>query len=479
MPEAPNLLIQLQRMGDLVLSFPLMAWLKAAEPERPLWVLAEPVFFKPLMPLSPSVVFFPPEAEEQLAHTPLHRVVNLSHRPEAARIAGRMKAEQKLGACCEGSATRIRGDWQLYRASLVHNNRHNLFHWADLNALDLVSPAAMRRTTWPVPRIPCLTRGGRTGLFVGASEAAKRPDPAFWGELARELLRRGHKPVFLGGEAERPLGAATALAAGLPHSNLCGHFRLDELLRFLRKIDLLITPDTGPMHVGAWGGTLTLNLSMGPVNAWETAPFPPGHFVLRSTASCVGCWRCTRNPESPPCRELFRPARIAFLAHCLLSGRHEQFPRLSGLELLRTRRAASSGLFELEKLSGRSGEDFPRNARAALDHFWHEWFLDRLGGRAPSFGHAARRLAEEYPRALLLLRDRLPRIQAECALALRRGSLLPEAFWRGTPPMLRPLTGYLQLVLENGDYHRDAWKTALEHLEHLAALLAEMRSRSL
>ena len=37
----------------------------------------------------------------------------------------------------------------------------------------------------------------------------------------------------------------------------------------------------------------------------------------------------------------------------------------------------------------------------------------------------------------------------------------------------------VQLVLENGDYHRDAWKTALEHLEHLAALLAEMRSRSL
>ena len=79
-----------------------MAWLKAAEPERPPSVLAEPVFFKPLMPLSPSVVFFPPEAEEQLAHTPLHRVVNLSHRPEAARIAGRMKAEQKLGATLRG-----------------------------------------------------------------------------------------------------------------------------------------------------------------------------------------------------------------------------------------------------------------------------------------------------------------------------------------------------------------------------------------
>lgn len=460
-------------MGDLVLSFPLLTWLKAADPARPLWVLAEPVFFKPLMPLSPSVVFFPPEAADLLARTPLHRVINLSHRPEAAGIAGRMTAEQKLGPCSEEGTTRIHGSWQLYRASLVHNNRHNLFHWADLNALDLVSPSAMRHTDWPSPRLPRLTRGGRVGLFVGASEAAKRPEPAFWGNLARELLRRGHKPVFLGGEAERPLGAAAALAADIPHSNLCGMFRLDELLRFLRKLDLLISPDTGPMHISAWGGTLTLNLSMGPVNAWETAPFPPGHFILRSTDSCAGCWRCTRNPESPPCREHFRPARIAFLAHCLLSGRQERLPRLSGLELLRTRRTASSGLFDLEKLSGQDGEHSSRNARSALDHFWHEWFLARIGGLTSSSENAALRLAEAYPRAIPLLRDRLPRIQAECALALRRGSALPEAFWRGTPPLLRPLTGYLQLVLENGDYHRDAWKTALEHLEHLAALLAE------
>lgn len=188
------------------------------------------------------------------------------------------------------------------------------------------------------------------------------------------------------------------------------------------------------MHVGAWGGTLTLNLSMGPVNAWETAPFPPGHFVLRSTASCVGCWRCTRNPESPPCRELFRPARIAFLAHCLLSGRHEQFPRLSGLELLRTRRAASSGLFELEKLSGRSGEDFPRNARAALDHFWHEWFLDRLGGRLPHSAPPRAVLRRSIPVRSRCCGIACPAFRRNALLALRRGSLLPEAFCAGTPP---------------------------------------------
>ena len=470
-------------MGDLVLSFPLLVWLKAAEPDRPLWVLAEPAFFKPLMPLSPSVVFFPPEAADQLARTPLHRVINLSHRPEAARIASRMRADHKLGALSTGDATRIEGVWQLYRASLVHNNRHNLFHWADLNALDIISPTAMRRTAWPSPRLPQLTRGGRVGLFVGASEAAKRPEPAFWGALARELILRGHKPVFLGGESERPSGTAAACAAGIPRSNLCGNFRLDELLRFLRELDLLISPDTGPMHISAWGGTLTLNLSMGPVNAWETAPFPPGHFILRPTASCVGCWRCTRNSESPPCREHFQPARIAFLAHRLLSGKPdpkeggkaEQFPLIPGLELMRTRRVSPLGLFDLEFLSGKLTENSPRNARSALGHFWRQWFLTRLNrhtqSQTPDLASAACRLAEFHPRALPLLHAHLPRIQAECALALRRNTPLPEEFWRGTPPLLRPLTGYLQLLLENGDYRRDVWKETLEHLEHLAALL--------
>lgn len=476
MPDAPNLVIQLQRMGDLILSFPLLAWLKTAEPDRPLWVLAEPDFFQPLMPLSPPVVFFPPDAEEQLARTPLHRVINLSHRPEAARIAGRMRAEQTLGAHSADGATRIEGVWQLYRASLVYNNRHNLFHWADLNALDIISSSSMRRTVWPRPRLPRLARGGRIGLFVGASEAAKRPEPAFWGALARELLRRGHKPVFLGGSAERDLGSAAAGAAGLPRSNLCGNFRLDELLRFLRELDLLITPDTGPMHVGAWGGTLTLNLSMGPVNAWETAPFPPGHIILRPTCSCVGCWRCTRNAQSPPCRELFQPSRVAFLAHRLLSGKNENFPRIPGLELLRTRRVSPQGLFDLETLSPKAAEHSPRNARRVLGLFWREWFLARLNGQssAPSLAEAAHSLATVHPRAFELLGTRLPAVQSACALALRRNSPLSEAFWSDTPPLLRPLTGYLQLLLENGDYRRDTWKTALEHQEHLAALLASV-----
>ena len=35
--NAPILVLQMQRMGDLVLTFPLLAWLRAEHPRRPLW----------------------------------------------------------------------------------------------------------------------------------------------------------------------------------------------------------------------------------------------------------------------------------------------------------------------------------------------------------------------------------------------------------------------------------------------------------
>lgn len=60
MSADPLLVLQLQRMGDLILTFPLLLALKKRWPGHPIWVAAEPQFFQELMPLAPEVVFFPP-----------------------------------------------------------------------------------------------------------------------------------------------------------------------------------------------------------------------------------------------------------------------------------------------------------------------------------------------------------------------------------------------------------------------------------
>lgn len=497
-PAAPILVLQMQRMGDLVLTFPLLAWLRAEHPRRPLWVVGEEKFFKGLMPIGPEAVFFPYGAAERLRQNRYHLVINLSHRPEAAALAGQLHADAHFGPCLadtgtvkgSGRTTYVHGHWQLYRTSLVHNNRHNLFHWADLNALDCVPASRIRGTDWPPPQ----HRGRdpqRVGLFLGASEPEKRPGAQFWAVLARDLLRRGLKPVLLGGPAEAALGADVARRASTPALNLCGRFTLPELVSLTRSLRLLVTPDTGPMHVAAWTQTPTLNLSMGPVNAWETAPFPPGHHVLRATISCVGCWRCTQ--PSVLCRDRFDPVRVASLVHALLREQDDapSLPtsgtdaagttprlarlRLPGLELLRTGRDAL-GLFDLVPLAtpinGRQGEP-----RRLFGQFWKAFWAWRLGlhGEAAArqawadLAAASPRLAETLRRAL----SELGRDLARTLRGLRSGqAMLPPDFWHLHPPMLRPLTGYLHMAMQNADSTPTAWAEALALVEALAALTA-------
>ena len=44
----PLLVLQMQRMGDLILTFPLLGWLARHNPGHPVWTVAEPRFFSAL-----------------------------------------------------------------------------------------------------------------------------------------------------------------------------------------------------------------------------------------------------------------------------------------------------------------------------------------------------------------------------------------------------------------------------------------------
>ncbi len=484
MTSRPILLIQMQRMGDLVLTFPLLLWLARQYPDHPLWVVAEPAFFKGLMPLSPEVTYFPPTAAPRLARESYFAVINVSHRPEAARLAGSARCEWRVGPAEIDGVTHIHGPWQLYRASLVQNNRHNLFHWAELNGLDAVPPDLIRRTRWPAPE-HTRTDASRVGLFLGASDVAKRPSAAFWSQLVIAMLRRGMKPVLLGGKAEATLGATVAATAGSPALNLCGRFSLEEFTRLTRTLRYLITPDTGPMHVAAWMGTPVLNLSMGHVHPWETGPYQPEHHVLRSTISCTGCWQCKHSTLL--CHRPFSPDRVAALVHALIhharsessvtgstrgtmpNGSPEPLPvRPPGQSLMVTGRA--HGLYALHSIDGG-----PRSPRETLDFFWQRFFGAELGLWAfPPVAEAWQAVCETSPSLVPHLRSALLTISREVLVAVKRGngSAYSDEFWRMHPQLIRPLSGYLHLLLQNNGFSRLGFSQSLAMLERLTSLSA-------
>lgn len=459
----PILVIQMQRMGDLILTFPLVLWLRRTYPGHPLWVMAESQFAQPLRTIGPEVRYLSPDDYPQILKETFALVINLSHRPESQELSGRLDTEQLVGGYSRDGVTHILGDWQEYRAALVHNNRHNRFHWADLNALDVIARDLMSKTTWPQPRK--LSQDERQiGLFLGASAPDKRPLPVFWAGLIKELEKRSFVPVLLGGPAERELCAEVRKLSARPVASACGRLSLDKLVFFGQELAAMITPDTGPMHLAAWSGLKVLNLSMGPVHAWETGPYQPGHVVMRSARDCVGCWQCRF--DSPRCQESFTPSRVATVLSIMLKDNPDRLAglQLPGLEIALTSR--NQGLYHLNFLSSR-----PKVGQL-LGDYWHQFWQQAFGmGQEESCKAAWKKIqAEHEPLAASFRAASLTLLKS---LTGTGNTELALDAWHTLPPMIRPLSGYISLHLANHDFHLSSRKRAFllaeKHLSFLEA----------
>ncbi len=456
MSADPILILQLQRMGDLILTFPLVLSLQKCHPQHPLWVVAEPQFFTPLMPLSPNVVYFPPNACDALAQKKFFMIINLSGRPEASLCLSKAKAERKIGLAWTDESKQVFGEWSLYRFALTQNNHHNTFHWSDLYKLDALP--LKKYSTWRSPR----TTGNRkrVALVVGASEASKRPDSSFWATLARKLAHNGYIPILLGGAAEKDMGEHICRMANLPKANLCGKLKLDEVASILRECALCITPDTGPMHLADWMGTQILNLSMGPVHAPETGPLSSQHWILRARMSCVGCWQCMHSAHK--CKEKFYAPQIAKFALTLLnepSKAKEFCPK--GLELLRSTRD-KYGLYCL------ASETHAQTCRENVDNFWRTAFLvfadysdkAELQEQYESLCHSQPAIAKK-------LVFSLKHLFQICGHGLKEKTTLPENIWHQSPQVTRFFVGHTQMTLQNANWEKKAWLEVMERTELL------------
>ncbi|MBN1848273.1 MAG: lipopolysaccharide heptosyltransferase II [Deltaproteobacteria bacterium] len=72
--------------------------------------------------------------------------------------------------------------------------------------------------------------------------------------------------------------------------DLTGETTLKELACLYAKCDLLITTDSGPMHMAAAMGCPTVAL-FGPTAPWRTGPYGKGHVVIRDEIKCSPCFK--------------------------------------------------------------------------------------------------------------------------------------------------------------------------------------------
>lgn len=140
-----------------------------------------------------------------------------------------------------------------------------------------------------------LLAGYRIGLkqrLVAINPMATWPtklwEPDRFTAVADRLLDQGLAVVFTGSQADRPV--IDEILAGMRRKaiNLAGQTSLKNLAALYEKAVLVISTDTGPMHIAATVGTPVLAL-FGPTAPWRTGPFGDKHRVLRLDLPCSPC----------------------------------------------------------------------------------------------------------------------------------------------------------------------------------------------
>lgn len=127
---------------------------------------------------------------------------------------------------------------------------------------------------------------------IGASWLTKRWIDTYFAECADNLVDRGYGVAFLGGEMDK--GIVAACIEQMRHKDsalvkiFTGAFTLAELAGFIDKCALMLTTDSGPMHIGvARNVPIVTMFGASPVTGFY--PYDAKDVLVKTPAACHPC----------------------------------------------------------------------------------------------------------------------------------------------------------------------------------------------
>lgn len=174
----------------------------------------------------------------------------------------------------------------------------------------LVPEATHRRVAERLRDAGVPSRMPYIAVHVGGGRAIKQWSPARFGEAAGALaLEHEAFVVFTGDEADRGLVdfAMGALPRGTHAINLVGQLGLADLAALFTISTVVLTGDTGPMHIAAAVGA-PVTAIFGPSAPVRYAPTHAASRVVRVSLPCSPCNRIRQPPlrcqgRTPDCLE--------------------------------------------------------------------------------------------------------------------------------------------------------------------------------
>ena len=166
--------------------------------------------------------------------------------------------------------------------------------------------------------------GGGIGVVLAGRMARRSIAPDILARLAAARFARlgGANITLLGGASEQPL--ARRLIRELPAAmqayarDLTGQTALTDLPGIVSGLDVLLTPDTGLMHLGAHCGTPLEALFLSSAWCYETGPYGLGHTIRQAATACAPCLESAPCPHGLRCLAPFKTDSLGKL----MAGKH-------------------------------------------------------------------------------------------------------------------------------------------------------------
>jgi hypothetical protein len=244
-------------------------------------------------------------------------LVNLSLDPRAVELAGSLGAREILGPRPGPSGTVVPKAQRLALAAMSLDRALGRLNLVDVwRALRPACPPALAMPPSLPPLGPAAEEalaasGGLPLVFfhLGAKASLRRWPPEEHAGLAAALFRAApFAAVTLGSRQERALalkfaGLYRQEAPEAPVIDLSGRTSLADLWGALPRASLLVSSDTGVMHLAASLGIPQLAVFSGPAYAHETGPYGRRSLALQGLAPCGPCTE-GKGCRRPSCRAL-------------------------------------------------------------------------------------------------------------------------------------------------------------------------------
>ncbi|MEW6306047.1 MAG: lipopolysaccharide heptosyltransferase II [Verrucomicrobiota bacterium] len=193
-------------------------------------------------------------------------------------------------------------DWYLSVAAALGIPVHQNFDWLPRRP----TAAASVQSRWNID-------GARWfALSPGARWLNKRWPAEYFTDTVRHAAAEfpNAKFAILGGAEDKPLAAAIMQAHPQRCVDLTGQTTLPEMIEWVRCCDLMITNDTGPMHVAAALRKPVVAL-FGPTSPHFTGPYGQIERVMRVSLPCAPCLKGTcSNPNTIECLRAIAPDAV-------------------------------------------------------------------------------------------------------------------------------------------------------------------------